>query len=331
MSTASQISFRFKLLRDFQVAERGALPWLVKDILPSGGLAFLYGPPGVGKTFIALDLAFSVATGRPWQGHETRHGTVVYIAAEGTQGMAQRINAWKGAHGVGQPTQVYFLETPVQLHNEDQVQRLVTELKQQVASDTLALIVVDTMARCFVGGDENSARDAGKFLRGAKTLQSALGAAVVVVHHTTKSGEAERGSSALRGAADTMIEVTQGAATGIRIACDKQKDAPAFADLRLKLEPWEASCVLEPLDDSESTECLSPGALAALRVLGTSGGPMRYTKWADKSGAPPTSFERCRKAVLRLGLVHEDETGAYVLTPKGALVAGVTTVEVSQN
>src|SRR4029077_19407536 len=61
MVTASQTSFRFELLRDFQVAERGALPWLVKDILPIGGLAFLYGPPAVGKTFLALDWAFSVA------------------------------------------------------------------------------------------------------------------------------------------------------------------------------------------------------------------------------------------------------------------------------
>lgn len=280
---------------------------------------------------IGLDLAFSVATGRPWQGHGTKQGTVVYVAAEGTQGMAQRINAWKGAHGVDQPTQVYFLETPVQLHNEGQVQRLVTELKQQLASDTLALMVVDTMARCFVGGDENTARDAGKFLRGAKTLQSALGAAVVVIHHTTKSGEAERGSSALRGAADTMIEVTQGAATGIRIACDKQKDAPAFADLRLKLEPWEASCVLEPLGDNESIESLSPGALTALRALGEREGTMSYTEWQESSRMPPSSFARHRRTGVKLGLVDVDTDGGYRLTARGALVARVATVEVSQN
>ena len=331
MGTASQTSFRFELLRDFQVAERGALPWLVKDILPIGGLAFLYGPPGVGKTFMALDLAFSVATGRPWQGHETKQGTVVYVAAEGTQGMAQRINAWKGAHGVDQPTQVYFLETPVQLHNEDQVQRLVTELKQQLASDTLALIVVDTMARCFVGGDENTARDAGKFLRGAKTLQTALGAAVIVVHHTTKDGETERGSSALRGAADTMVEVKSGAGTQMCVICDKQKDALAFADLRLKLKSFPPSCVVEGAGDGGLVERLTAGALHALKALSECEGGASYTEWGKRAGARGGSFDRYRRILVELGLVEEGEDGAYRLTPKGKEVAGVTTMALSDN
>jgi len=77
----------------------------------------------VGKTFIALDMAFSVATGTPWQGHDTKQGSVVYIAAEGVQGMAQRIDAWKTYHRVNQATDVYFLEAAVQLHDGGEVAR----------------------------------------------------------------------------------------------------------------------------------------------------------------------------------------------------------------
>ena len=42
--------------------------------------AVIYGPSGEGKTFVALDWALSVATGRSWQGKQTKQGPVVYIA-----------------------------------------------------------------------------------------------------------------------------------------------------------------------------------------------------------------------------------------------------------
>ena len=42
--------------------------WLVKNVLPSHGLNLLYGPPGCGKSFIALDIAMCLASGRAWLG-----------------------------------------------------------------------------------------------------------------------------------------------------------------------------------------------------------------------------------------------------------------------
>ena len=41
--------------------------------------AILYGPPGAGKSFVALDFALSVASGRAWHGHEVRQGPVLYV------------------------------------------------------------------------------------------------------------------------------------------------------------------------------------------------------------------------------------------------------------
>ena len=46
-----------------------------------------------GKTFIAIDVSFHIALGRPWTGRKTRQGCVVYVAAEGGRGVYKRLAA----------------------------------------------------------------------------------------------------------------------------------------------------------------------------------------------------------------------------------------------
>ena len=53
--------------------------WLVKNVLPVGSQGVLFGPSGSGKSFVALDMALSLATGQPWQGLEVKQGPVARI------------------------------------------------------------------------------------------------------------------------------------------------------------------------------------------------------------------------------------------------------------
>jgi hypothetical protein len=92
------------------------------------------------------------------------------------------------------------------------------------------LIVWDTMARSMIGGDENAARDVGLAIAAADYLAEPHQAARLFVHHTGKNGEEERGSSALRGAADTLLALKP-YEPGLRLTCEKAKDSEAF-------EPW---------------------------------------------------------------------------------------------
>ena len=74
-----------------------ALPdpeWVVQGILPLNSLAVLYGEPGKGKTFVALSIALSVATGQKWFDRKTAHGSVLYVAAEGLVGIRDRADAF---------------------------------------------------------------------------------------------------------------------------------------------------------------------------------------------------------------------------------------------
>ena len=102
------------------------------------------------------------------------------------------------------------------------------------------LIVLDTLARTMVGGDENTAKEVGEWVHGAQELQKKTGATVLTLHHSLKRQPrnkpvVERGSGALRGAVDTMMVVVKKGST-LTLSCQKQKDSEEFEDIPLLLK-----------------------------------------------------------------------------------------------
>lgn len=71
----------------------------VENLLRDGELSIIFGPSNVGKTFVAMDLAMSVATGTPFAGREVEQGGVVYCALEGGDGVRNRISAYRKEKG----------------------------------------------------------------------------------------------------------------------------------------------------------------------------------------------------------------------------------------
>ena len=235
-----------KRLRGNGLNELFAMPdpeWLVGRHFHRGTLAVLYGEPGCMKTFYALDLALSVATGKPFAGKfATEQGSVLYIAGEGMSGLKKRAMAWIKAKNNGVvPTNFFLASARVDLTDvtSDDLKKLVVVIEQDIQVKP-ALIIIDTMARAF-NGDENSAQDVGKFIRVTDMLREWLGSTVLVVHHTGKdAGRGARGSTALLGAADTMIALdkTKG---GVKVSNTKQKDATEMKDYILYHTPVEVA------------------------------------------------------------------------------------------
>ncbi len=255
-------------LPSYTLAEAINLPppsWLVEDTLPDGGLSFLVGPPGVGKTFSAIDLALSVAYGRPFLGKEVRQGRVVYVAAEGHRSVARRMLAWCRFYGLdeeltkdliiipdaidllgGDASADEFFEavgekfpvnTKVTVDNEGQEQH------EPIDAAPIRLVIFDTLARCVIGADENSAEDMGQavaffdHLRKSSNLSEASDTHVMAIHHTNKLGTLERGSTVLRGAADTVVFLQHsGVGTGQVFSISKQRDAEEGEPIPLRLE-----------------------------------------------------------------------------------------------
>ncbi len=222
-----------KLLHANDLSKLPAKEWLIDGELPANELACLFGASEGGKSFLALSYALSMA-----QQHN-----VVYIAAEGASGYAERIKAWC-IHQRMSTGNLYFWPQAVALLQESAVSEFVTE----IAHLRPALIVVDTVAWCLVGGDENSSKDMMLFVTACERIRRETSATVLLVHHTGKSGD-YRGSSALKGAMDVMIELKNDDGL-ITVSCAKMKDAPDFERRKLRLMPVQgtASCVLVPVE-----------------------------------------------------------------------------------
>lgn len=224
---------------------------LVENVLDQGGVALLYGKWGSGKSFIALDWAARVATGTPWQGRDTEQRRVLYVAAEGAYGLKGRTQAWE----TGWRTELSdgaldVYPRPVNLTHAIEA----ANLAALIDWNGYGLVVIDTLARCMVGADENSARDCGQVVDTLTRLREATpgGRGVVLgVHHTGKDGETFRGSSAFEAGSDAVYRVKL---DGPVIALErmKRKDGPLVDQHRLRLSRVDGT-------PSVILECVSPG------------------------------------------------------------------------
>lgn len=212
--------------------------WLIKNYLELDSTTLLYGASGSGKSFVAVDMACSIATGTSWQGHDTEEGAVFYIAGEGHSGFKKRFRAWQQQNNVtlqGKP--LFLSQTTIGLPDEAGLNKLIHEIDLLVAETghKPKLIILDTLARCLIG-DENFAKDISGFIQALDTLRLKYGCCVLTVHHTghTEANRA-RGSSALKAAMDTELSLKDIKGT-IELSITKQKNHEAPASLHFKLE-----------------------------------------------------------------------------------------------
>ena len=247
-ATSAADARTFRLLGFDDLRSLPDLSWLIDGLMPASGLSVLYGPSGSFKSFLALDWALCVATGLPWFGHTVEPRWVVYVAAEGRAGLKARTWAWWDARGRPDLSRIRWLPEAVNLRDHGQVDRA----RRTLASlpERPGLLVVDTMARTMPGGDENAAKDVGQFVASVDGLRAED--AALVVHHTGKDGDDERGSSALRGAADLMAKVERTDSI-CELTCSKLKDAEEWRAITLRLEPQpRGSCVLSRVAESDA-------------------------------------------------------------------------------
>lgn len=179
--------------------------YVIDGLLEHGGLSSLIGPPGVGKSTVALDLACHIATGRTWQGRRTLKTKVLYLPGEGLSGAVQRLLAWEDAYDTPLADNLLLGDSILQLAASTDAWG---EMSGFITSQRVGLIIFDTFARMSLGVDENSATDVGKAVVRFDQLRKLTGAGVMAIHHTGKDAtKGARGSTALNGALDSEILV----------------------------------------------------------------------------------------------------------------------------
>lgn len=255
--------------------------YLVAGYLQLGTAGYLVAKYGAGKSFLALDWACCVATGRKWLERETTMGKVIYVAAEGAGGQSKRAEAWKQENEDIPDGIVTVLKKPIQLGNTKHVDHLVKLVIEHKAS----LVIIDTLARSMLGLDES--KDGAIITAALDRIRDAWGermTTVLVVHHLGKdASRGARGDSRFIADADFNYTMEKDKITGcITLSCDKLKEdePPADIGLRLRkvqLDKWgkRTSCVLygvELADDDDQLVAwirdhpnLGSGAIATAR------------------------------------------------------------------
>lgn len=257
-----EVGFQFTRVGEIIGAGLKPIAWLVHKYVEADSLALLFGDPGCGKSFAAIDLSCCIATGTQWHGHRTSQGAVFYIAGEGQNGLARRFAAWEQHNSVslrGAP--LFVSHRPAQLCNAlaaKDVSDAVLELVEESGLKP-ALIVIDTLARNFGGADENSAKDMGAFIANLDSyLRAEWHSTVLVVHHSGHGDKSRaRGSTALKGALDAEYSLTKDHAGVVRVEATKMKDAEAPSPVAFTMEPVVLSGIFDADGEPVSSVALS--------------------------------------------------------------------------
>lgn len=239
------------------VLDKPRTSWLIRGYLPARAWGAGYGRPGGGKSFHALSLALELARGGRWAGQELDPIPVLYVIAERPAVIGDRQEAWTAYHDRPIPDTFHEITWAPQLHHGTDVDVLAGIISRL----GIKFVVLDTLAQCTLGLEENASSAMSNVIGSLNRLVEATdGGTVHVVHHTGKDAtKGMRGSSALLGAADYTYELG-GDPAAIRVSVEKLNASVQPLPEWYKLDP----VLLPPLEGE--TEARS-GAV----MVGTTG------------------------------------------------------------
>jgi len=252
--------------------------WSIEDYLEPDTLCVMYGDSEAYKSFLAVDLACHIATGKTWRGKDVTPGIALYIAGEGGNGLRKRIKAWFEYYG--EPIRNLAISiVPLALCDPANVAELVAHIERFLKGMAVkpSHITLDTLNTHFGDGDENNTADMTRFLAGLRTLRIATGATIFVPHHCGHAAkDRSRGSIALHNGIDWEYRLERRSdSQTTTLTCTKCKDHEKPTPLSWNLEtvplPWADakgrplnSAVLVPNDSVPATQPVKEKSLAGM-------------------------------------------------------------------
>ena len=216
--------------------------WRVKGLWPRVGLCWVFGPSMSRKTFWVMNQASRIALGETVLGRRSIRAGVVYVAAEGAngvrtrfQGLLTRVGPWGGM--------IRVIGAAPNLRNKGDVAALRAELvlvksEMTAGGHHLGVVVIDTMSASIPGADENAAADMSLVLNTLQEMARDLEVCCIVVAHVGKNADRGlRGWSGLLANADGAISLQAADTDGITEgAIVKVKDGEAGETFAFGLE-----------------------------------------------------------------------------------------------
>jgi len=294
--------------------------WLVTGLWAEEAVGIVGGEPKCCKSFLALDLAVSVAAGTPCLRRfpVTRAGRVLLYAAEDALHVVRR-----RLEGICAAAGVALRDVDVQVITAPTV-RLDLEADRASLEETVAkhgprLLVLDPFVRLH-RIDENASGEVAPLLAYLRELQRRHGVAVALVHHAKKGGGRARAGQALRGSSEfhawgdsNLYLRRQGDNLTLTV---EHRAAPSVPAISIELAQRGEALALEVVDRGAARETSAPTASVDERIT---------RALADADG--PTTLAalraslRIRNATLHARLAALSAAGELVRSPDGYRLA----------
>lgn len=256
--------------------------WLIEALWSEQAVGIIGGEPKCCKSFLALDMAVSVASGAPCLRcyQPARTGRVLLFAAEDAPHIVrQRLE------GICRAAQVRLAELDIRVITAPTL-RLDSTLDQRRLADTIAelrpiLLLLDPFVRLH-RIDENASNEVAPLLGYLRELQRRYQLAVVLVHHARKGahklrpGQALRGSSEFHAWGDSNLYLRrQGPQLTLTI---EHRAAPSAADIPIALNSHNDELALEVLEKPSLPETPEPASAAEklVRALDRAEAPLPF-------------------------------------------------------
>jgi hypothetical protein len=234
---------------------------VVAGLMPRESVSVWFGPPGVQKSLLMLDLAQCVISGAPWlrskthtDGRAVMRGAVAWLDLDnGKRESLPRIEAIARGHGFDaetatrcEPLIMWSLPLPRPSGADT---ALMIDLADYLAARGVVLLIVDNLQRVSPGLKEND-NEIDAVMANMRMIAERSRVAVALIHHSTKNagektrkGDALRGHSSIEAGADLAMMVTREgdlSDSPIRVVCTKARGAmprPFFAQFHYTHKP----------------------------------------------------------------------------------------------
>jgi len=227
--------------------------YLIDGLVELDTIGALIGASSVGKSFAAISMAASVATGSMFAEKAVQQGKVLYLAGEGMNGITRRFSGWEQHTGNQIPKgSIHVSNKTISLDASGASALLAATADMD---QDIKLVVVDTLAR-HMTGEENSNRDMSAFIAAVDTIREEHGCAVLIIHHTghsTDKSNRARGASAFYASLDFEF-LMKGNKKGLgTIEGTKHKEGSIYPTRGFSLVPVELDGITNTNGDPVTT------------------------------------------------------------------------------
>jgi hypothetical protein len=294
--------------------------WLVEGLWADRAVGIVGGEPKCFKSFLALDLAVAVASGRPCLRRYPvpAPGRVLLYAAEDPAHLVRR-----RLEGICRVAAIDFASLDVRVITAPEL-RLDREDDQRRLAATLAelhprLLVLDPFVRLHAI-DENAAGEVAAVLGYLRRLERRFAVAIVLVHHARKGagglrgGQALRGSSELHAWGDSNLYLRR---HGDRLRLTiEHRGAPSLDGIVLGLRGQDDSVALQVLDDDEPKRDDGTGESISTRVqqvLAEAEAPLSFRQLRQACGVRAVRLGATVTDLVQRGRLRRSERGLELI------------------